>query len=112
LRHCFGFSNWPSFSCNTACIESFPFGRQFTQVIHLGLSSDCVPFSSSAAQDLAKSMVASAVMKSLGPYAQMASFATGGSCSFAQGYLSSDNLGGQGGVPMSGGGLQEGQSSA
>ncbi len=64
---------------------------------------DCTPFSKSAAQDLAKSMVANAVMKSLGPYAMMASFATGGSCSFAQGYFSTDNLGGQGGVPMSGG---------
>jgi len=81
-----------------ACIESFPSGRQFTQVIHLGLTSECVPFSKSAAQDLVKSMVASAVMKSLGPYAQLASFATGGSCSFAQGYFSKDNLGGQGGL--------------
>jgi len=64
----------------------------------LGLSSDSQPFSESAAQDLAKSMVASAVMKSLGPYAQMASFATGGSCSFAQGYFSKENPGGQGGL--------------
>ncbi|MBI2445943.1 carboxypeptidase regulatory-like domain-containing protein [Candidatus Micrarchaeota archaeon] len=79
-----------------ACVESFPSGRQFTQVIHLGLSSDCQPFSKTAAQDLAKSMVANTVMKSLGPYAMMASFATGGSCNGAQGYFSKDNLGGPG----------------
>lgn len=88
-----------------ACIESFPMGRQFTQVIHLGLSSDCQPFSKSAAQDLAKSMVSNAVMKALGPYAMMASFSTGGACQGAQGYFTTNNLGGQGGgIPTSGGG--------
>ena len=67
----------------TACVESFPMGRQFTQVIHLG-HPRLLAVLKSAAQDLAKSMVSNAVMKALGPYAMMASFATGGSCNGAQ----------------------------
>jgi len=80
-----------------ACIESYPMGRQFTQVIHLGLSEDCMPYSKNAAGDLAKSFLVSKVMSSLGPYAMLASFSTGGACSGAQGYFTTDNLGGQGG---------------
>ena len=81
-----------------ACVESFPQGKQFVQVIHLGLSEDCLPYSKNAAQDLAKSMVSNLVMKSLGPYAMMASFAQGGACNGAQGYFTSDNLNGAGGT--------------
>ncbi|MBI4360949.1 carboxypeptidase regulatory-like domain-containing protein [Candidatus Micrarchaeota archaeon] len=73
-----------------ACIEMFPNGRQFTKIIHLGLSPDCSPFSKNAAIELGNSFLISTLMKDLGPYAAL----SGIGCGFAQGYYNQQQLGG------------------